>query len=698
VSESFPAYPAGFRPGSLVAGYRLEALAGTGGMAVVFRARDVRLDRLVALKILGPARAADPAFRRRFLAESRAAAKVDDPHIIPVYEAGEAAGALFIAMRFVRGGDLRGMLAREGAPAPARAAELIVAVASALDAAHAAGLVHRDVKPANILVDAQPGRPGHVYLSDFGIAKAVVSPVSLTGQSFIGTADYAAPEQIDGKAVDGRTDQYALACVAYQLLTGAPPFARDQPLAVMAAHLHAPPPSAAARRPGLPGAVDKVLARGMAKAPDQRYDSCGDFAAALGAALGLTPHRPGRPAAAPTRPQPSAAPRPGLPPRTAAAAGPADPADPAATVTAHPPPAPARPARAAGIPAPAAPRRRRPPRRAVRLGVPAAAAVIVIAAAVLLLARKDAEVLADRGDQVTLTGSAFAGYPGQRGAVTVSSIAPDGAAQEAAGSADGRPAIWRRSAGGAWALVSAASPAVSRQPGTGRLAGVAHGPAGWVAVGEAGSGAAPQPVVVTSADGVTWQAPGSLAAFAGPPGYVTYLTGAAAGPGGYVVVGRQVSATRTIAAMWWSAGLRNWVQASNGGLDGRLKPSTARAAAATGAGFVAAGTRGAGGALWTSADGRNWTVHDQAAPAGASAAVLRLVAAAGGRVAAAGQAGPAGAGQAVTWRSPDGLSWQAAVPAGGGIRQITALSAAGGTVTGAAQQGAAPRAVTLPAP
>ncbi len=173
MSEDFPAL-SGFRAGSLLAGYRLEAQVGAGGMAVVFRARDQRLGRLVALKILAPSLTADGAFRRRFIAESRAAAAVDDPHIIPGHEAGEADGVLFIAMRFVQGGDLRQVLDREGALPPDRAAAFISPVASALDAAHRAGLVHRDVKPANILVDASPDRPDHVYLSDFGMSKGAM--------------------------------------------------------------------------------------------------------------------------------------------------------------------------------------------------------------------------------------------------------------------------------------------------------------------------------------------------------------------------------------------------------------------------------------------------------------------------------------------------------------------------------------------
>jgi serine/threonine protein kinase len=291
LGEDIPALLAGLRVGSVVAGYRLEAQVGAGGMAVVFRARDERLGRLVALKVLAPGLAADPAFRRRFIAESRAAATVDDPHIIPIYEAGEAGGVLFIAMRFVGGGDLRGVLDRAGVLPPAWAAAFISPVASALDAAHRAGLVHRDVKPANILVDARRDRPDHVYLSDFGVSKGAISSVSLTGAGhFLGTPDYSAPEQIQGREVDGRADQYALACVAYQLLTGVVPFARDQGMSVLFAHLSEPPPALAARRPGLPAAADAVLARGMAKVPEKRYASCTGFADALRQALGLAPY------------------------------------------------------------------------------------------------------------------------------------------------------------------------------------------------------------------------------------------------------------------------------------------------------------------------------------------------------------------------------------------------------------------------
>ena len=284
----------GFSVGSRIAGYRLEEQIGQGGMAVVFRARDERLRRQVALKILSPALVADEEFRQRFIRESRSAAAVDDPHIIPVFEARDADGVLFIAMRYVPDGDA-GTLVRRLGPLPiGRAAAIISAVASALDAAHAAGLVHRDVKPANMLVHAQPGRPDHVYLSDFGLTKGSWSSASLTSTGhFMGTLDYCAPEQIRGQQVDARTDEYALACAAFMLLSGEPPFHRDEGMAVLYAQLSAPPPRLTLQRPELPPAVDEVFIRALAKAPEDRYASCGEFADALRVAFGLQPANSG---------------------------------------------------------------------------------------------------------------------------------------------------------------------------------------------------------------------------------------------------------------------------------------------------------------------------------------------------------------------------------------------------------------------
>ena len=284
----------GLRAGTLLAGYRIESRIGAGGMAVVYRARDERLGRWIALKVIAPEWTHDEEFRRRFVAESRAAARVDDPHVIPVYEAGQADGVLFIAMRLVTGADLWEVLRREGALPPGRALELLSPVASALDAAHAAGLVHRDVKPGNVLVDERPGRPDHVYLADFGLSKGAVAGISLTGAGVpVGTPAYSAPEQVQGHDVDGRADQYALACVAFELLTVRVPYERDQPLAVLFAHLSAPPPSLTAHRPDLPARADEVMGRALAKQPGQRYASCRDFTDALREAFGLPPYHSG---------------------------------------------------------------------------------------------------------------------------------------------------------------------------------------------------------------------------------------------------------------------------------------------------------------------------------------------------------------------------------------------------------------------
>jgi hypothetical protein len=269
-------------PGSRIGKYVLERQIGHGGMAVVFRARDDQLGRVVALKIMASSVASDAEFRQRFIRESRAAAAVDDPHIIPVFEAGESAGVLFIAMRYVVGGDVRSLLAREGPLSIDRTSAILVSVGSALDAAHAAGLVHRDVKPGNMLMDVRTGRPDHVYLADFGLTKATSGAVTLTQTGrFLGTADYAAPEQIGGRRVDGRADQYALACAAVEMLTGRTPFPHEEVMAVLTAHMSEPPPPLSARRHDLPAELDAVLGRALAKSPDDRYRSCGEFTTAF---------------------------------------------------------------------------------------------------------------------------------------------------------------------------------------------------------------------------------------------------------------------------------------------------------------------------------------------------------------------------------------------------------------------------------
>jgi serine/threonine-protein kinase len=284
--------PSWLGPGSRFAGYRIEEFLGAGGMAAVYRAYHEGMGREVALKVLAASLAGDQAFRRRFVREAHLVAKVEHPHIIPVYAADQERDVPFIAMRLVRGGDLRAMVSRDGGMSAGRAAAFLSPVASALDSAHEAGLVHRDVKPANMLVDVGRGRPEHVYLSDFGLARGVdtggltAGDLTTPGQ-FMGTPEYAAPEQITGGDVSARADQYGLGCVAYTLLTGAVPYPREQAIAVMYAQLYDPPPLVTAIRRDLPGAVNKVISRGMEKKAEDRYDSCTAFADALREALGL---------------------------------------------------------------------------------------------------------------------------------------------------------------------------------------------------------------------------------------------------------------------------------------------------------------------------------------------------------------------------------------------------------------------------
>src|SRR4051812_31221038 len=247
-------------PGATFAGYRIDGVAGRGGMGVVYRATELALDRPVALKLVAPELAQDERFRRRFLNEPRLAAALDHPNVVPIYQAGEHEGRLYLAMRYVPGSDLKTLLEREGALAPDRALALLGQVADALDAAHRRGLVHRDVKPGNVLVDED----GHAYLTDFGITKRLGGDTTDTG-GMVGTLDYVAPEQIRGGQVDGRADQYALACVLYECLAGTPPFRRESEGETLWAHMQEAPPALA----GLP-ALDPVLARGLAKDPKNR--------------------------------------------------------------------------------------------------------------------------------------------------------------------------------------------------------------------------------------------------------------------------------------------------------------------------------------------------------------------------------------------------------------------------------------------
>jgi serine/threonine-protein kinase len=304
-----PDLPAPGQTGA-IAGYRLDTCIGRGSMATVYLAQDERQDqpmrRRVALKVMAPELSRDTDFRTRMIRESRAAAALDHPHIIPVFEADEANGTLYVAMRYVPGGDARSLLGQLGPLPPGYAGQIIAQIASALDVVHAHGLIHRDVRPANILLDrddeGNTAVGGHASLADFGMSRAFTPGQVIAAEQAGRSLDYLAPEQIEGRALDGRADLYSLACTGFELLCGTPPFGPDQGPTLMYAQIYADPPAASAGRAGLPAAVDSVLATALAKDPADRYPSCGRFAEELRAALGVRPDEPNDPARPPHAP------------------------------------------------------------------------------------------------------------------------------------------------------------------------------------------------------------------------------------------------------------------------------------------------------------------------------------------------------------------------------------------------------------
>jgi serine/threonine protein kinase len=259
--------------GAVIAGYRIGPQVGRGGMGVVYKAQHMRLDRPAAMKVLTPALAHNQEFRERFIRESQVAATLQHPNVITVYDAGEDEGLLYLAMQYVAGTDLRRLLELERSLEAARTLNILAQVAGALDAAHGRGLVHRDVKPANVLVDID-----RAYLGDFGLTKRLDATGGLTGVGkIVGTVDYLAPEQIDDGRVDGRTDLYALGCVVYECLAGRPPHQKDSDIAMLFAHVREEPVPLSSLVPDVPESADDVMSKSLAKDPDDRYSSCREF-------------------------------------------------------------------------------------------------------------------------------------------------------------------------------------------------------------------------------------------------------------------------------------------------------------------------------------------------------------------------------------------------------------------------------------
>jgi serine/threonine protein kinase len=273
-------------PGSTFAGYEVESVVGLGGVGILYRARQLRLDRPVALKLVEPDVARDPVVRERLRREARAVAMLDHPNVVPLYEAGEEEGTVYIVTRWVEGTELGALILRDGPFEPGRAARTTAQIAAALEVAHERGLVHRDVKPSNVILT----REDHVYLTDFGLAKRAETAPGLTGGDLmLGTVDYVAPEQIEGSEPDARSDVYSLGCVLFETLTGAAPFADQKGgMAKMWAQVNAETPLVRERRPDVPPALEDVVRSAMAKAPDARPTATA-FRKSVLAAVGEAP-------------------------------------------------------------------------------------------------------------------------------------------------------------------------------------------------------------------------------------------------------------------------------------------------------------------------------------------------------------------------------------------------------------------------
>jgi serine/threonine protein kinase len=638
--------PGDSRVGTEIAGHRVAAVIGRGGMSVVYLAEHLRLGRRVALKILGPELAEDDAFRDRFVRESRIAAGLDHPNIVTVYDAGEADGVLYISMRYVEGTDLERLLRTEIRLDPARAISIVSQSAAALDAAHAEGLVHRDVKPGNILLTRDRRTSAdHAYLSDFGVTKRMHTGAGLTrtGQ-FVGTVDYVSPEQIRNDEVDRRADVYSLGCVLYRCITGEVPFPRDTEVATIYAHLQDAPPSPSERWPPLPAAIDAPIIRALAKSRVERFDTARQFVDAASAVIA-----PAVIAPAPTRPVdiiPSRASR-GMIHR----------------------------------------------RRRARWGLGLAAAAGLVIVVLIVASRADekgpsapshpAALPLLLWKQVADPQHVFDGPNGQ----LIVQVMPVGSGVLAFGFNDELgnrfAAVWTSPDGHRWSRVPGES---FGRSGDHRIENVADLGARLVAVGSERSGGATDPAVWISADrGGTWSRVDSVTSGLHQVGRQAAMLAVVAHAPGLVGVGFQKANGGVDAAIWTSTDATGWKWVT---LPSFVEPGDQRMVGATTLGdqLVVVGTAASGAsdtdaAVWMESGGR-WSRVRSDSLGGPGDQKIEAVIAGGPGLIAVGSDTSSGRTEAAVWTSPDGRNWSRAPasdigPAGEGNQGMSAVTRLG---------------------
>ncbi len=673
------------RMGSEFAGHRVVEVIGRGGMSVVYLAEHIGLRRKVALKVLGPELADDDAFRERFIRESQITARLDHPNIVTVYDAGETDGVLYISMRYVEGTDLERLLRAETRLEPDRAVSLISQAAAALDAAHAAGLVHRDVKPGNILLasDARSSSE-HAFLSDFGVTKRLETGAGITrtGQ-FVGTVDYVSPEQIRGEDVDGRADVYSLGCVLYRCLTGEVPFPRETEVATIYAHLQDPPPVPSERLPELGVGFDASIARALEKRPPDRFDTCRDLADAAGAVVHPRPV-----AVSPVAPQPPMDPR----PRVASVwAGLAVVAvgltiaalsifprgnggtEPSSSPSTSPSPLPKLTWTAAdpGLAA--------PDNQEIADAAVVDARIVAVGHDETGGNRNAAAWTSTDGRRWTQSSGTSLGTTGDQ---RMDAVATEGRGVVGVGSertgGDLDAAVWRSAdRGTSWDRVEGATSGL-HAPGDQSMQVVVPAAPGVVA---AGFDTAPEgdldAAVWTSKDGASWTRL-TEASLAGPGDQEIF--GATTMGDRLIAVGSSASGGDLDAAVWVRAAA-GWTKVDDGSLGG---PGDQQidAVVASDAGFVAVGWSASGGnvdaAVWTSADGYAWErVPASAVFGGAGDQRMSAVTSVGGTLFAGGSSTKDGRDpDGAVWLSADGIAWERApVPVmdGTGGQQISSL-------------------------